>query len=69
MFFHLTNFLYATLKFLDIPAVSYINIYVGVVVCLFIFANSDVILLSIPGVDFKMKTLEIDGIKVRIQIW
>lgn len=22
-----------------------------------------------PGVDFKMKTLEIDGIKVRIQIW
>lgn len=69
MFFHLTNFLYATLKFLDIPAVPYITIYVGVVVCLFIFANSVVILLSIPGVDFKMKTLEIDGIKVRIQIW
>ncbi|XP_016150685.1 ras-related protein Rab-15, partial [Sinocyclocheilus grahami] len=22
-----------------------------------------------PGVDFKMKTLEIDGIKVRIQMW
>lgn len=24
---------------------------------------------STSGVDFKMKTLEIDGIKVRIQIW
>lgn len=23
----------------------------------------------IPGVDFKMKTIEVDGIKVRIQIW
>lgn len=22
-----------------------------------------------PGVDFKMKTIEVDGIKVRIQIW
>lgn len=25
--------------------------------------------LFFPGVDFKMKTLRIDGIKVRIQIW
>lgn len=24
---------------------------------------------SHPGVDFKMKTIEVDGIKVRIQIW
>lgn len=23
----------------------------------------------IAGVDFKMKTIEVDGIKVRIQIW
>ncbi|XP_027759555.1 ras-related protein Rab-15 isoform X2 [Empidonax traillii] len=23
----------------------------------------------VPGVDFKMKTIEVDGIKVRIQIW
>uniref|UniRef100_A0A8D2MCQ4 small monomeric GTPase n=1 Tax=Zonotrichia albicollis TaxID=44394 RepID=A0A8D2MCQ4_ZONAL len=25
--------------------------------------------IPIPGVDFKMKTIEVDGIKVRIQIW
>lgn len=25
--------------------------------------------VPIPGVDFKMKTIEVDGIKVRIQIW
>lgn len=25
--------------------------------------------IAIPGVDFKMKTIEVDGIKVRIQIW
>ncbi|GCB70726.1 hypothetical protein scyTo_0008657 [Scyliorhinus torazame] len=24
---------------------------------------------SVPGVDFKMKTIDVDGIKVRIQIW
>ncbi|NWI21483.1 RAB15 protein, partial [Dromaius novaehollandiae] len=25
--------------------------------------------ISTIGVDFKMKTIEVDGIKVRIQIW
>lgn len=25
--------------------------------------------LPIAGVDFKMKTIEVDGLKVRIQIW
>ncbi|XP_027597897.1 ras-related protein Rab-15 isoform X1 [Pipra filicauda] len=25
--------------------------------------------VPVPGVDFKMKTIEVDGIKVRIQIW
>lgn len=31
--------------------------------------QSSVLSLFSSGVDFKMKTLEIDGIKVRIQIW
>ncbi|XP_056914444.1 ras-related protein Rab-15-like isoform X2 [Takifugu flavidus] len=34
--------------------------------------NSTVFFYShdlLPGIDFKMKTLEIDGLKVRVQIW
>lgn len=39
--------------------------------CSFYFKIFEIILkrFPFPGVDFKMKTLEIDGIKVRIQIW
>lgn len=33
------------------------------------FSQPYLSLFFFPGVDFKMKTLLIDGIKVRIQIW
>lgn len=33
------------------------------------FAMHNNIFLYSVGVDFKMKTLKIDGIKVRVQIW
>ncbi|XP_070698475.1 ras-related protein Rab-15-like [Pempheris klunzingeri] len=37
--------------------------------CRFTDSEFDPLHISTIGVDFKMKTLEIDGIKVRVQIW
>jgi len=28
-----------------------------------------IIKLEFAGIDFKMKTIEVDGVKIRVQIW